>query len=516
MICYANDRIYYYLIPSLMLIVTIFIEWQLILSINHSFFSYSLDDPYIHLSLAKYIGMGEYGFNRGEFSSPSSSILWPFLLAPFSYFSFFEFVPLFLNSLISWFILLVFISVCLSVETAQQKIQWRNIVLFCLLIPSLNLIGLIFSGMEHSLQMFLSVLIMAGLIEENKTQRFPRWLALVIILAPLVRYETLALSVPALILLFYRGHRKKALYAGLLMLSFLGLFSLFLYSIGQPPLTASVLLKIDFGYNASWDEKLLEGLSINLTQRQALIFLMLAFTLIVIIAFSNLATAKKQLLMIAASALILHLGLGRFNWFHRYEVYLYAAVLLLIFYLYFENYHSLKNPVLWYITFVGGLIFSSYPYFTVLVSLPKATNNIYQQQFQMRRFVLDWLKAPVAVNDIGWISFNNPYYVLDLWGLGNYENYLKRRNEKNPMWMDEAVKKADIKLVMLYNNWFYTLPRNWVLLGCLSFAGSRVSAANKTVYFYATEQNYIPELKQLIHSFIKTLPQEDKFSFDCK
>ncbi|ASQ46042.1 hypothetical protein [Legionella clemsonensis] len=511
-----STKLYYYLIPSLLLVATIFIEWQLILAINHSFFSYSLDDPYIHLSLAKHIGIGEYGVNKGEVSSPSSSILWPFLLAPFSFFSFFEFVPLILNSLFSGLILIVFISVCLSVETDQSKVHWKNVVLFCLLIPSLNLIGLIFSGMEHSLQMLLSVLIMAGLIEESRTQRYSKWLALVIVLAPLVRYETLAIAVPALIFLFYRGHRSETLITSVIMLSLLGLFSLFLYYIGQPPLTASILLKIDFGHNVSLGEKLFDGFSLNLTQRQALIFLILAFGLIVIIAFSQWAAVKKQLLIVATSALILHLVLGRFNWFHRYEVYLYAAVLLLIFYLYFANYHQLKNPILWYIIFIGGLIFGSYPYFTVLASLPKATNNIYHQQFQMRRFVLEWLKGPVAVNDIGWISFNNPYYVLDLWGLGNYENYRKRRNRKDPLWMDEAVKKSGIKLVMLYNNWFDTLPRNWVLLGCLSFSGARVSAANTTVYFYATEQNYAPELKQKISFFINTLPQEDKFKFNCK
>ena len=41
---------------------------------------YTLDDPYIHLAVAESILEGGYGINTGEYASPSSSILWPFLL----------------------------------------------------------------------------------------------------------------------------------------------------------------------------------------------------------------------------------------------------------------------------------------------------------------------------------------------------------------------------------------------------------------------------------------------------
>ncbi|CEK10535.1 hypothetical protein [Legionella hackeliae] len=506
----------YYLIPSLVLIFAIIIEWLLILSINHSHFSYSLDDPYIHLSLAKHIGIGQYGFNNGEFSSPSSSILWPFLLAPFSYFPLFEFVPLIINSLIALLILLVFITVCLFVDTEKTKVYWENVVLFCLLIPALNLIGLIFSGMEHALQMLLSVLIMAGLIQETNDHRFPLWLALVIIIGPLIRYETLAISVPALFFLFIRGHQQKVLYTTLIMLVMLGLFSLFLLHIGQPPLAASVLLKMDHGQYATWAEAILGQLRINLTQRQSLIFLILIFSFSIIAIFSKLPVVTRQLFAVVAAGLLLHLLLGKFNWFHRYEVYLYAVALLLIFYLYFKHYHTFKNPTVWYVFFVLGLIFCSYPYFTVLASLPKATNNVYQQQFQMRRFAIDWLKSPIAVNDIGWVSYDNSNYVLDLWGLGNYSIYSSRCHATNPLWMDKAVKESQVKLVMLYRSWFYSVPKNWIQLGCLYFTGPRVSVANKVVYFYATDLKYVPELQQKLHSFSKSLPQNDGFKFDCK
>ena len=55
---------------------------------NQKVVTYTLDDPYIHLTVGKNILFGNYGINLKEFSSPSSSILFPFLLAPFSIFSF--------------------------------------------------------------------------------------------------------------------------------------------------------------------------------------------------------------------------------------------------------------------------------------------------------------------------------------------------------------------------------------------------------------------------------------------
>lgn len=55
-----------------------------VLAINGGTLIYTLDDPYIHIDLARQIFAGHYGINPGEFSAPSSSVLWPFILAPFT------------------------------------------------------------------------------------------------------------------------------------------------------------------------------------------------------------------------------------------------------------------------------------------------------------------------------------------------------------------------------------------------------------------------------------------------
>ena len=50
------------------------------LQYSDSFLVYTLDDPYIHLAVAESILEGGYGINSGEFASPSSSIVYPYLL----------------------------------------------------------------------------------------------------------------------------------------------------------------------------------------------------------------------------------------------------------------------------------------------------------------------------------------------------------------------------------------------------------------------------------------------------
>ena len=83
--------------PLCFVFLVLGIQIAVILIRNDGIFSYILDDAYIHMALAEQIANGHYGINAGEYASPSSSILWPFLLAPFAHTSFFEWVPLLIH-----------------------------------------------------------------------------------------------------------------------------------------------------------------------------------------------------------------------------------------------------------------------------------------------------------------------------------------------------------------------------------------------------------------------------------
>src|SRR5262245_2132008 len=72
-----------------------------ILSLNHGVFTYTLDDPYLHLALSENLARGHSGLNAADYSAPSSSALWPFLIAPWSLFRVEAWVPLVLNLLVT-------------------------------------------------------------------------------------------------------------------------------------------------------------------------------------------------------------------------------------------------------------------------------------------------------------------------------------------------------------------------------------------------------------------------------
>ncbi len=149
------------------LFVAILVEMIAILRLNNGFFVYTLDDPYIHMALAEHLKEGHYGVNAGEFSAPSSSILWPFLIASFASF---EYFPLLVNSASAMLTVFVFFQILnLSFRISDKSTKAILVsLLLILLILGTNTIGLIFTGMEHSLQLLLVTLVALGLIVEEK------------------------------------------------------------------------------------------------------------------------------------------------------------------------------------------------------------------------------------------------------------------------------------------------------------------------------------------------------------
>lgn len=145
-----------------------------------------------------------------------------------------------------------------------------------------------------------------------------------------------------------------------------------------------------------------------------------------------------------------------------------------------------------------------------LLSTPTAAANIYQQQYQMHRFVTEYYQNPVAVNDIGYVSYHNDRYVLDLWGLSSYETL--RRYYKQPDWLATIAHDYDINLIMVYEKEF-DIPKNWIKLGELRLGVPLVSAADSRVSFYASHESAISEIYAALQRFVPTLPGNAKFIF---
>src|SRR5213594_2619498 len=116
-----------------------------ILRLNGGHFTYTIDDPYIHLALAERIRGGHYGINPGEPSAPSSTILWPFLLAPFAGSGIAEYLPLLIGiAAISATAILYYKIVVESLFAGSGANPFLIPVFVLLLALATNLIGLPF------------------------------------------------------------------------------------------------------------------------------------------------------------------------------------------------------------------------------------------------------------------------------------------------------------------------------------------------------------------------------------
>jgi hypothetical protein len=475
-------------------------------------FTFTLDDPYIHLAMAENLWNFHYGVNLNEFSAPSSSILWPFIISPFALSNYYEEFIILLNFAFS-LISLHFADKILTQINRTRATNISFIFRLCLLwlfILAANLTGLITLGMEHSLQVMLAIIIAWGLIETSQTQIAPRILWLAIIVAPLVRYECLAISAVALLLLFFQCHQKKAIFAGFAIILSLAAFSLFLLNLDLHALPDSVISKSDIVTSR------FQGTYYHFlnqfhpdTFSKSFSMLILACYLLFYAALNKNMLTKRRLAAAGGLAVFLHLIAGNIGWFFRYEIYASIFGLIMFAYIHLANANKPAKKLYQWLLIIPCLAFVFVPVMDGIVAFvrtPRAASNIYGQQYQSHRFVTEFYKQPVAVNDLGWVSFKNDIYVLDLWGLASHEVTRHRLQGDDIQWMNDLSRRHNVKLAMIYTSWFDTLPENWVKVAEMDLINHNAIAS--TVTFFALDTEAIEPIQLQLQAFSKTLPHD--------
>jgi len=253
------------IVPVLFFLTVVLVESICILHINGSIF-YTQDDPYIHLALSEKIAEFHYGINIGEPSAPSSSILWPFLLAAFARFTWHPLVPLAVNiAAQATTMAMLYRTMDLSFGSTQPVL---SAVASILIAWCSGQIAPVFTGLEHNLHTSLTVASILGLIILNQQHRLPRWFLFVLVIAPLVRYEAAALSLMSIVMIWMRGHRRSATIVLILCVLLLGSFSAFLKTEGLPLLPGSVLVKLNenLDHGNSYALTLIKTLNLRLAQ----------------------------------------------------------------------------------------------------------------------------------------------------------------------------------------------------------------------------------------------------------
>ncbi len=494
-----------------------------VIKINQGTFIYTTDDAYIHLALSDQIRHGNYGINAGQHAAPDSSLLFPLLLVPASGTPLHPYLPLVLNCLSLFVTVFIMQRFLLHLHLAEDAFGVAVEAIALLLIAiGFNLIGVAFTGLEHSVHIAATAACIYGLALFLDNQKMPAWLPAVIVLAPLLRYEGLSLSIGIILIIALRGHWRTAAGAFALIAMALAGFSLFLVRMNLAPLPSSILVKSDiaakgvtggglglfrlFGFNA-----------FKMTEDPIGLILLLIGVAAAARCLQELPAKPWRWTSQGSMAFALlcliggHALAGHFGWVNRYEDYAILGTFLAGIYLLQNTIRKVlaaRKIRLLYVTasFVALLIFST-RYVVNTLRVPLGANNIYEQQFQMHRFVNNYWKAPVAVNDLGLVSYHNPNFVLDLGGLASERARLLKATNAGADAYQALAANSGVHLVIVYDSWFPgQIPSVWKKVASMDLSRQRITAADDEVQFYATDADSAATLLPELQSFRNTLP----------
>jgi hypothetical protein len=355
----------------------------------------------------------------------------------------------------------------------------------------------------------------------------PWWLAC-LVLDPLIRYENLPLLLAASLVMILRHHWKPAAMVLILGLGATALFSVFLIKSGLPPLPSSVLVKsgavgsVVGNHFAAFLGGMLSNAAGNLAAENG-IPIVVALWCLAWPPVSDLVQRRREwvhsdramLGLFCVLAILAHLLLGQAGWFARYEIYVLAIAFAGLILIYGEMLgHVFSRIQGWQVALaLPAVIVSFQACWAATFKTPLACSNIQNQQYQMHRFAIDYYKGPVAVNDLGWVSYENPGYVLDLGGLGSYQAFLARTaSNESASWVDDLASRYNVQLAMVYADWV-TMPPTWHKVATLNLLGPvvtpahSVSAAHEVaVTFFASPDADLPRIRAELVKFRSTLP----------
>ena len=209
---------------------------------NGGHFSYTLDAPYTQMAMAEQITRGTYGINPGEPSSPSSSIIYPFLLALLSFLPLGQFSALLvcLAATLAAAVLMYAVAEEIGLEV-DRLTTLQLAAITATLTLAFNLVGLAFAGLEHSLHVTLTVISLLGLLRFVRTKQADWWWLAAITLLPLLRFEAAAALAADMLVLIAFGKWRHAAIIGAVGVVLVGGFMGFLHMLGLPWLPSSVL-----------------------------------------------------------------------------------------------------------------------------------------------------------------------------------------------------------------------------------------------------------------------------------
>lgn len=486
---------------------------------------YGVDDAYIHLAISKNLlthhvfGVTPYGF-----TGASSSVVWPFLLAALgAVFGLRVWLPFVLNVVLSLVLLWQANRWLWRLGVLSERLRAVALVSIALLTPLSSLTSL---GLEHVLESIMALGLLVAAVEVLDDSRGARSVMPLIVWAAVAtssRYE-IAFEVACICaLLVWR--RRVGLAAAVAAAGFVPILAFGLFSAshaGSHFFPNSLLLKTA-PTSSALSDRLAPVLQNLAYARKHLLPVGWA----VVLALSIVSIRARRGLRVGAAAgiitvglSVLHTLLSRMGQLGRYESYLVVLTIFTLFVLLVEC------ADVWSARVAGWLVACGVVALVPRAGVIAATNadavqSIFLQQYQMAQFFAkNYPETPIAVNDVGAVSYFRDGQMLDLFGLTSSTVLnMKLAHTYNTDAMRRLAAQDGVRVAAVYVEWFQgaqALPREWTYAGSLTprCPSRHATVGGFTIAFYAVHPEDVNELRSKLAAFSALLPQGTKVTQD--
>jgi hypothetical protein len=530
---------YYPLFVSLIILWIIFVTMSAISYYrNDHHVVYSLDDAYIHLSMAKnLIEYGVWGVTRYGFASCSSSIIWTALVAGIYYLTGAkEIIPLILNLLFASLTLITsfYILKRFGITPLESLFILIAVIIFSPLPP------IMFTGMEHVMHVWFTLVfiyfVSIVISDESGNNRNYFILLLVSFCLPSVRYEGFLAVFAGVLMFLLNGKWVKGLLVMIVSVVPVTVFGLISIRNGWSFFPNSMTIRWNFAEILTLEDfyKFLKIFAVYMFAKfEVVIFslILISIVILVLIRFrGNLSKILKNelttIIVIYTANFVLFAAYSRSGFSFRYQIFLAVLGILfgsIIFIRYVVPLMNRKSTIRTVIIIL--LVGIPFLYFAtgrikLIFNTPQHSSNIYEQQYQMSKFIGQYYKGRnIALNDIGAVNYYNDIKCVDLAGLSTLEvSKLKNQYRFINYEINRLCLDKNTEIAILYDSWFIfdeesVIPPEWRNVGSWTISNNFV-CGDTTISFYSIREEVPGTLIRNLQTFSPQLPEVVKQAGD--
>jgi len=493
--------------------------------------AYGLDDPYIHMAIAKNLALhGVWGVAPNTFAAASSSPIWTAMVAAvFLATGIHDAVPLLLNLFIA-LTGIVLLGAALTKERLsplEAAAVAIGVIFFAPLVP------MVWVGMEHTLHIALAIAaawLCRRCVRAATSEPVFAWLVAVSMAMTLTRYEGLFVVAGCALVLLVARRVAAAIAvaaAGALPVIGVGLWNL---SHGWYFLPASIMVKqtvLPQAQALSLPARLLHNVATSNAPPEFLALLAVALVLLLHRAVRTRSLTAEPQLVVFVCAALLRLPLAKFGWVYRYEAYLVALGVFATGLALLGHDATADTPVrarrsrgdVALATLAVAVALGANRTLVSPAAVVTTAAHIDRQHRPMAEFLARYYDGrPVALNDIGKVSYSANVQVHDLIGLASLDaTMLRARGEFDRAHVNAWLDRDDVRVALIYDSLFQgaaAFQDDWIRVGQWDTDGNDIVEGR--VSFYARDVASARELAANMRAFAAQLPQRVTQSVDVQ